>query len=228
MHRNRFFTIMRYMHCADNSNADPLDKLWKIRPLMDRIKDKCKENFIPEEQLSYDESMIKYYGKHGCKQFIRGKPIRFGYKMWCLNTVSGYLIDFAMYQGLNPRRNENYEQLYGKATAPLVVILDELPKHVKYLRYNIYFDNLFTGVNLLCHLKSRGYGGTGTMRDNRVPKSCPLLDKKTMKSESRGVYHSILDLDDGILLLRWADNGVVSVASTVHGVLPISAVRRYS
>lgn len=40
--------------------------------------------------MSYDESMIKYYGSQPCKQFIRRKPIGVGYKMWLLNTTSGY------------------------------------------------------------------------------------------------------------------------------------------
>jgi len=27
-------------------------------------------------------------------KFLKGKLIRFGYKVWCLNTKSGYLINF--------------------------------------------------------------------------------------------------------------------------------------
>ena len=43
--------------------------------------------FWPTEQdLDVDESMISYYGKHSAKQFIRVKPIRFGFNLWCLNT----------------------------------------------------------------------------------------------------------------------------------------------
>ncbi|CAI6371246.1 unnamed protein product [Macrosiphum euphorbiae] len=35
----------------------------------------------PHQQFhSIDESMVPYFGRHGCKQFIRGKPIRFGFK----------------------------------------------------------------------------------------------------------------------------------------------------
>ena len=45
-----------------------------------------------------DESMIPYFGGHGTKQFIRGKPIRFGYKMWALTTPSGYLSQIEPYQ----------------------------------------------------------------------------------------------------------------------------------
>jgi hypothetical protein len=34
----------------------------------------------------------------------------------------------------------------------------------KSFRYNFFFDNLFTEINLLCTLKANGYGATGTVR----------------------------------------------------------------
>lgn len=102
MRRNRFENILRFLHCEDNEKLNRDDKLWKIRPLINLVKANCMKYFILERQLSYDESMMKYYGKHGCKQFIRGKPIRFGYKVWSLNTLQGYLVDFEIYRGKTP------------------------------------------------------------------------------------------------------------------------------
>ncbi|KAJ8939688.1 hypothetical protein NQ318_011735 [Aromia moschata] len=109
MRRDRFRQIIKYLHCADNLQPHLQDKMWKLRPLMDLLKSKFIKNWIPEQDLDYDESMIKYFGKHSCKQFIRGKPIRFGYKMWCLNSATDYLVNFDMYQGKNPRANTVYE-----------------------------------------------------------------------------------------------------------------------
>ncbi|XP_055306911.1 piggyBac transposable element-derived protein 3-like, partial [Sitodiplosis mosellana] len=93
MRRNRFQEILRVLHFEPNLNppANNKDKLWKLRPIMDHLKANFLKNFHPTQNLSYDESMIAYYGKHGCKQFIKGKPIRFGYKVWSLCTPSGYL-----------------------------------------------------------------------------------------------------------------------------------------
>lgn len=205
MRRDRFRLIIRYLHCADNTKPDSNDKMWKLRPLMDKLKSKCIDNWIPEEHLDYDESMIKYFGRHSCKQFIRGKPIRFGYKMWCLNTNSGYLVNFDMYQGQNPRGNKNYEREFGKCAAPLINFIDELPEKIKHFPFKFYFDNLFTGFNILYYLKNKGYDGTGTIRDNRVPKNCPLPQKKRfckVKSkrrffcidrQARWNYHSKVD-----------------------------------
>lgn len=46
--------------------------------------------------LSIDESMVNYYGCYSCKQFIRTKPICFGYKLWVL-SLTWFL--FEIYKG---------------------------------------------------------------------------------------------------------------------------------
>jgi hypothetical protein len=53
------------------------------------MQKKFAEMFVPEQNLSHDEAMIKYFGKSGLKQAIRNKPIRFGSKSWVLSTVFG-------------------------------------------------------------------------------------------------------------------------------------------
>ena len=45
-----------------------------------------------------DESLVPYYGRHGLKQHIHGKLIRFGYKIWCFCATEGYLIQAKPYQ----------------------------------------------------------------------------------------------------------------------------------
>lgn len=72
---------MRFIHCANNNEMNANDKVWKLRPVMDMLKDTFLNHFVPSQNLNFDESMVKYFGKHSCKQFIRDKPIRFGYKI---------------------------------------------------------------------------------------------------------------------------------------------------
>ncbi|XP_023312625.1 piggyBac transposable element-derived protein 3-like [Anoplophora glabripennis] len=180
MRRNRFEQILRFLHLAPNENMDQGDKLWKIRPFVKKIKEKCRKYFVPEKDLAFDESMVKYYGKHSCKQFLRAKPILFGYKVWCLNTIMGYLIDFEIYQGKSVTPDVDIERNFVKAAAPLVKMIEELPNNLKPLQFSFYFDNLFTTFSLLTYLRLKGYGGTGTIRENRLPKSCPLSDKKLL------------------------------------------------
>ena len=49
-----------------------------------------KQYDVLHDLVSIDESMMPYYGSHSCKMFIKGKPIRFGYKLWCLCESDGY------------------------------------------------------------------------------------------------------------------------------------------
>ncbi len=89
MRRNRFDEIMSSVHLVDNMKitADPF---FKVRPLFEHLND--INNAIPiAEHVAVDEMMIEYFGRHGCKQFIRGKPIRFGYKIWSLASSSGFV-----------------------------------------------------------------------------------------------------------------------------------------
>ena len=98
MKRSRFEKIMQYIYFSNNL-LDTTDKYAKVCPLVRHLTNKFIENFQTVKSLSHDEALIEYYGKHGCKQCIRMKPIRFGYKAWCLNTDDGYLVTFDLYQG---------------------------------------------------------------------------------------------------------------------------------
>nr|CAH7723719.1 unnamed protein product [Callosobruchus chinensis] len=160
--------------------------------------------------------MIKYYGRHGCKQFIGGKPSCFGFKIWSLNTSDGYLVNCDIYQGKQPDSNEIYEQTFGKCSAPFVKMMDKI-SHLKY-PFKFYFDNLFTSINLLNYLREKGNSRTGTLRENRLPKKCPIITKKTMKKNERGSCASAIDRYHGIMFLTWTDNNVVTAGSTCHGV----------
>lgn len=227
MRRDRFVQILRFIHCADNSKIDMSDKMYKLRPLMNKLKNNFQKNFVAVEQMDFDESMIKYFGRHGCKQCIRGKPIRFGFKMWSLNSPDGYLVNFDVYQGRNPNAVPEYEYMFGKNAAPFVSMLKELPNPE--LPYKFYLDNLFTSISLFNFLRSNGYGATGTFREDRLARNCPLEEKKSLKKANRrGTFVSAIDQTHGILFVKWTDNNIVTVGSTCHGVYPTSNVKRYS
>lgn len=77
MRRDGFRTINRFLHCADNNHRDKDDKMWKLSPLMSKIQQKMLTLHQPEQHINFHESMVDYFGRHGCKQCIRKKPIRF-------------------------------------------------------------------------------------------------------------------------------------------------------
>ena len=75
MSRNRFNEIMKYLHLADNTYLDPNDKFSKVGPLLNKLNKECLLNHLPEQTVSIDESMVPYFGRHECKQFMKNKPV---------------------------------------------------------------------------------------------------------------------------------------------------------
>ena len=102
MSRNRFMEIKSALHAANN---DILLKtrMAKVSPLYNILNEGLLQYGVFHEELSVDECMIPYYGHHSCKQYIRGKPIRFGYKCWITASASGYPYSCLLYTSPSPR-----------------------------------------------------------------------------------------------------------------------------
>ena len=152
MRRDRFFDIMSNLHFADNTNLDQDDKYAKLRPLINHLNEKFKKYGPIEEFYSFDESMCEYFGRHPSKQFMRGKPIRVGYKNWCATTTLGYLLCFEFYQGKSREpRNENKK--FGLGENLVLKFADILHEHAP-KPFHLCFDNFFTSVKLSVFFKA--------------------------------------------------------------------------
>ncbi|XP_042228896.1 piggyBac transposable element-derived protein 3-like [Homarus americanus] len=214
MCRERFKSIKRYFHVADNNNLENL-KVAKILPLLHMLRNNCQKHGIFHEFLSIDESMIPYRGHHSAKQFIRNKPVRFGYKMWMMCSADGYPYNFSIYCG----KDKSKKELLGYQ-----VVMDMLQPVMNKDEHVVFFDNFFTSHALMIDLTSNGFRACGTIRDNRTGK-CPLLSKKELEKKERGSYD--YRSDDSVLCSRWNDNSIVTVASNYYGVSPMQKVNRW-
>ena len=60
--RNRFQSILQFLHLADNSQYDANDpahdRLYKVRPVVEYLVSKFKSVYIPEEHISIDEELL--------------------------------------------------------------------------------------------------------------------------------------------------------------------------
>lgn len=217
--RNRYEDIIRHLHLNDNNKVDDRDRMFKLRPFMSMLQARFRELNTLDENLSIDESMIPYYGKHKAKQFIRGKPIRFGFKNWALCSSKGYMYGFDIYCGKD--KDVNYEMGLG---ADVVVGLLEQVSVPAHSGHKIYFDNFFTTLPLLKFLHENGYYAAGTVRENRLQK-CPIKSSNILKKESRG--NSDVISCSKVLVVKWNDNSIVSLASN-FGSASLGKASRWS
>ncbi|XP_030765498.1 piggyBac transposable element-derived protein 3-like [Sitophilus oryzae] len=203
MRRTRFFEISSNLHAAGNDNLPENDKLGKVRYLIDALNTKFLQYAPLQSNILIDESMIPYYGRHGCKQYIRGKPIRFGYK--AIDVVKGMgLGETVVFHFANIIKNHFADQ-----------------------KLSLYFDNFFTSAKLVSMLGQIGIGATGTTREHRTGK-CSLIENAKIKKFDRGAMCSAFDARNNIVGVCWKDNNVVTLMSNEFGLEPVLKCKRYS
>ncbi|XP_057657394.1 piggyBac transposable element-derived protein 3-like [Diorhabda carinulata] len=149
--------------------------------------------------------------RHRLHEFIRGKPVRFGYKDWMLCSSDGFCYSFDTYCGAKPSSVQAPTKI--KTSLPLgsrvvlvfAKIIDAPSDHV------LFFDNYFASHDLLNALRKIGIRATGTVHDNRT-KKCPLVPVKTIKKKRR----------------PWNDNSAVTMATNYDSVEPLAQIKRWS
>ena len=100
MPRDRLLLLLKFPHFNDNANQSDGDKLYKIRPIMQHLKDKFRRTMIPYGNLCIDESLMLWKGRLHFKQYIPSKRHRFGIKIFIFcDCRTGFLLDFAIYVG---------------------------------------------------------------------------------------------------------------------------------
>ena len=140
MSRNRFREILSNLHLADNKQITE-DRYYKVRVLFEKLNFNFKQygSFVNH---SISDSIIPYYGKHGTKQFIRGKPIRFGFKLWYIISSEGYLFHAGPYGGVDIDLPDTG---LGQGAD---VVLGLIEKCEVKAGSTVTFDNLFTSLPL--------------------------------------------------------------------------------
>lgn len=219
MTRDRFKSIKKYIHVCDNRKLDVKDKFAKIAPLNHLMTKRFMQFGIFAHHLSIDEQMVAYFGRHSCKMFIKGKPIRFGFKYWDLCSSDGYLFSFIPYAGASA----NNDHTYGLGQNVVLKLLSNVTEPNK---HTVTFDNFFTSHKLMCHLSLLGYFATGTVRINRTG-NAKLTDTRKMKKNPRGSMDHCFDTNNEILAVQWNDNSVVTVLSNFVKHEPTQQAKRF-
>jgi hypothetical protein len=211
MPRNRYQSILQFLHFADNSlyNAnDPnRDKLYKVRPVIDYLVNKFKSVYMPEQNISINEELLLWKGKLAFKQYIPLKRSRFGIKLFSLCENSGYLWNSSVYLGKEVyNEDRNIPQRLGKSVTIVIQLLDSLMNK----GYHLYVDNWYTGQELFNFLRANNTLACGTARKNRV-----RLPNEMIKAPLQKGQHLFRRCGD-LLAVRLQDKKEVFFLSTIH------------
>lgn len=82
----RWQQIKRYLKVSDphkdQEQANKANKMYKVQELYDIFIQACKSYFYPGREVAVDEAVKKFKGRCTFKQYIKGKPVRFGIKIF--------------------------------------------------------------------------------------------------------------------------------------------------
>lgn len=93
-----FKKILENLHLNDISKtpsktSPEYNKLYKVRPVLDMINSACQREAKQTTSQSIDEAMIRFKGVTSLKQYMPGKPIKRGFKVWVrADSVTGYVL----------------------------------------------------------------------------------------------------------------------------------------
>ena len=219
MSRQTYRDIKRNLHLCDNTALNEADKLFKIRRYTDLLNSKYAQFGVFAHNLSIDEQMVPYFGRHTCKMFMQGKPVRFGFKIWCICSSDGYLFNFIPYAG----KNDSLDSELGLGGGVVMQLLSVVSNP---LQHAIYFDNFFSSHKLMIKLRDKQFHATGTVREPRLVDSV-LQSSKVLNKKERGAYDFSFDRINEVLAVKWHDNAVVTLVSNFQSVQPLLTTKRF-
>ena len=189
MSRNRFEQILSMLHLNDNANhvarGDPgHDPLFKVRPIYDMLRNKFRDIYVPDRDVSLDEGMCPWKGRVSFKVYNPMKPDRFGMKLHQIcESRSSYCVGFDVYTGSgydpNPDAADG-EVDQGQSHQVVMGLL----RHCRLLGkgYRVYMDNYYSSPTLFDTLRNNDTMPCGTVRLNR--KEMPAALKKKLNTGS--------------------------------------------
>jgi len=231
----RFREIKRYFHLNDNTKAAPSssdlhDPLYKVRAVYQCLQERFRLHWKLGQFVSLDESMTAYKGRSSYKQYIRSKPIRWGFKFFCLaDPMSGYFKEFLLYTG-----KTTVEENYGLCTDVVLHLVGK--SRLENTGTIVVADNYYTSPLLVALLAQQGIGFIGTCQLTRKHVPSHLLKfpgrpgaivRGTYKSavaNLRTVSQSLPDVP--VYCLSWCDTRVANFLATAGGLAPATVTRR--
>lgn len=186
MSGRKFFLILRYLHCCSMEpppTGDDYDPAYKIAEVRDYLEDRYSRLFIPGQQLSLDETLIRAFGRIKFKVRIVTKAARYGIKLYVItDATTAYVLKIVIYTG-----KSTYGSTDEMDKLKTVQVVERLVEPFIGTHRTIYVDRFYTSVELLKSLEARDLYVTGTMLANRIPLAIRIAKTSpTFRNMARG------------------------------------------
>uniref|UniRef100_A0A3Q0SW17 PiggyBac transposable element-derived protein domain-containing protein n=1 Tax=Amphilophus citrinellus TaxID=61819 RepID=A0A3Q0SW17_AMPCI len=182
------------------------DRLGQIKPLYMEMRDACRRNYHPRRDIAIDERMVASKARVMFRQYMKGKPVRWGFKLFVLaDSSNGYTWDFFVYEGKTGN-------ISGKGLG-YDVVTKLTNTSLLGTGYKLFMDNFYTSPTLFQDLMQQRIWACGTIRKNRLgyPKT---TDNALAPRAPRGTIRWLRT--GSLLFIQWRDTRDVFLCSTIH------------
>jgi len=188
MSGRQFNKMLMYLHCCEvdddgiNEQGE-YDPSYKIAELKRELEKRWNALFIPEQELSLDETLLRAFGRMKFKVRIISKAARYGIKLYVITDArTSYVLGMIVYTG-----KYTYHESASESDKKTVQVVQQLCEPFRGTHRTIYVDRFYTSVELLKELEDMKLYMTGTVMSNRLPKHMVYTKKsKEYKAMKRG------------------------------------------
>ena len=190
--RDRYLTILRYLHFADNDTEEE-----------SKLRKKFQAAMIPWDNLCVNESPMLWKGRINYKQYIPTKRRRFGVKLFILSDCNTkFVLNFVVYTGAETEI-DNHPNVGLSGSIVLSLIKSHLEKN-----HTLFVDNWFSSPLLFERLLEQKTKACGTVSKNRsgMPSSETLAEGQLQAFQTT----------DELLTLKWMDKREMYMLTTLY------------
>ena len=161
MPRDRFLQILWMLHVGDGPRrAD------KVQGLLDALIGNFQTAYYPSKDVAVDETMVGFRGRFGPRQYMPGKPNKYGVKAFTLaSSENGYMLNVLLHTGAETLSEAN--PAYSSLPQPARVVMHLMQPYLN-RGHHVYTDRYYTSVPLTQALLDAGTHFTGTCMKSRV------------------------------------------------------------
>jgi len=193
----QFERIKNNLHFVDEETCDKEDVLYKIRPLIEHFISISQSLYVPQKELTIDETMIKFNGRSRLVVYMPLKPIKYGFKAYTLTeSSSGYVLNWILHEG---KKNT------------LVNIVRSLTNLYEGKGYIISMDRFYTTLDAVKNLLDQNFHVFAAITQTRARLTVEMKD--LAKKLKRGEALFYCSNDRKLLLTIWKDSKVVYLVS---------------
>lgn len=244
--KERFLQIFWNLHVSPPPSgrvAGTLTRSGKVRNVAAYLDKKFREYFVPQHEVSVDESMIGFKGRILFKSYNKDKPIKWGIKVFVLSdSTTGYICAIEPYFGKTTTDRLIRPDL-GATSRVVLHLVDKLKQTLGDVEgLHVFTDRFYSNLDLAEALLAWKAHTTGTIMLHRkglpeeVRPARPKKDKAkkqtnknlpTPKLKLKTGETKIYRKNDEVSLLLWKDKNLVAILSTLFGDNSTQTVRRY-